>query len=89
MNKTAIQLALDYINNEMLEIIEKADKNPDLPAPVGAVRFGNKIVQKLKDLLPTEQEQIEDAYTQGAEDEYYKKDKHGKTYYNETYKKEE
>ena len=74
MKKTAIQQLLSEINQ--LYFVEE-----DLLIS----RIKSMILSK----LPTEQEQIEDAYTQGAEDEYHKKDKHGKTYFNETYKTEE
>jgi hypothetical protein len=87
MNKTAIQLDLERLTERKI--------NAELTRPYksefhqGRAAAYNKAILLITELLPTEQEQIEDAYTQGAEDEYHKKDKHGKTYYNETYKTEE
>ncbi len=77
--KTAMQMAIEALQIEMQKATEQHSPNI-------ASGFHHSIII-LQSFLPTEKEQIEQAYVQGREDEYHKEDtKNAQEYYQETYK---
>jgi saccharopine dehydrogenase-like NADP-dependent oxidoreductase len=92
MQKTAIQQAIEIVQNRSIDlsIVDDADN----PHARYAVKEHEATIAVLKGLLPTEQEQIEQAYKQGCayiNTSFTKEhwDIDANIYYNETYKTEQ
>lgn len=75
--KTALEQAINTIEQMAKDLIYKSENNPNLPEPVDTIRFVNKYLPILEDLLQTEQDQLRSAYNSSCHevsfDEWYSK----------------